>query len=316
MDGRRKSGSRVGLLERGLRAVEGHFPMVKKDRSVVFIGSDAILVFKRGEKNLRVRFWTGAQKEFRMMLGAVLEKNRVPHEVGPEYDLENKGQKMDPKPALALMGMTGEETIGQIERIPHVRACLLCKELLDQAASGDEEYQRNVYATVLGHVKQNPKAEVVPCSYAGCVFHEDLSRELSRAIVRLGKGGAPWKDNRGVPVSTIPLIADKEDHPKGWQFKRQDAESRTFKHLPNEEAGTVYIRLAPKRVTVHVWVAPQYKTKHEDVESPATIADVLETHLARVPDLKAWALKKYDDLKGLASMDLDLEGGSTKKEAP
>jgi hypothetical protein len=312
MDGRRKSGSRVNLLERGLRAVEGHFPLVKKDRTVVFIGSDAILVTKKGEKVLKLRFWKHAQVEFRELLAKTLDKGRVPWILGEEYDIENKGQKMDPTPALALMGGTGEETIGHLERTPHVRACLLCKELLDQAASGDEQYQREVYATVLGHVKQNPKPEVQGCSYAGCVFHEDLTRELSRALIKLGKGGDPWKDSRGVPVSTIPLIADKEDHPKGWQFKRQDAESRTFKHLPNEEAGTVYIRLAPKRVTVHVWIAPQYKTKHEDVESPATIADVLETHMARVPDLKAWALKKYDDMKGLASMDLDLEGGTKK----
>lgn len=307
MDGKRKSRSRIGLLDRGLRAIEGKFPMVKKDRSVVFIGSDAILVTKKGEKALKLRFWKGAQPPFREALTKALDKGRVPWFVGEEFDLENKGQKVDAKPAAVLMGMTGEETIGQIERLPHVRSCLLCKELLDQAASGDLQYQQEVYATVMGHVKQSPKGDAPSCQYAGCIFHEDMSRELSRAIIKLGKGGDPWKDARGVPVSTIPLVASKEDHPKGWRLQRQDAESRAFKNLPTEEAGTIYIRLAPKKVTVHVWIAPQYKTKHEDIQSPATVADVLETHFARVPDLLAWAMAKYADMKSLAEMDMDLE---------
>lgn len=307
MDGKRKSKNRLGLLDRALRAVEGHFPLIRRDRSVIFVGSDGLLASKRGEKKLRLRFWTGAQKEFRAMLEAVLDKNHVPYELGPEYELEDKGKTIDPKPALVLMGGTGEETIGQLERTPHVRACFICKELLDQAAAGDEEYQRKVYATVLGHLKQNPKSDAPACMYAGCIHHEDISRELARALVKLGKNSKPWKDARGVPVSTIAMIAAKDDHPKGWLFNRQDAESRTFKNLPGEEAGTVFIRLAPKKVTLHVWIEPQYKTKHEDVESPATVEDVLETFAAHVPALREWAMKKFNDIKGLAEMDLDLE---------
>lgn len=308
-----KGRGKVSLLERGFRALDGRFVPLAMDRNVVFIGSDGLLASKEGQKVLKLRFWTGAQPEFREAVAKALTKGRVPWILGEEYEIENKGKKMDPKPALALMGGTGEETIGQLERLPHVRACLVCKELLDQAASGDEEYQRSVYATVLGHVKQNPKAEAPSCQYAGCVHHEDVSRELSRALIKLGKGGKPWKDARGVPVSTISLLATKDNHPKGWKLGAQDAESRTFKELPENEAGTVYIRLAPKKVTVHVWIAPQYATKHEDLESPATVADVLETHAARVPDLRVWAMKQYDELKGLAEMDLDL-GEKPEKE--
>jgi hypothetical protein len=309
MDGKRKSGTRLGLLERAQHAVEGKFPLIRRDRCVLFVGSDGLLASKRGQKKLRLRFWTGAQKEYRTALVKALDAARVPYEVGPEYELEDKGKNIDPKPALVLMGGTGDETIGQLERTPHARGCLVCKELLDQAASGDIEYQQRVYASVLGHIKVKPEIDAPACSYAGCVHHEVVSRELARALLKMVAGSKPWKDARGVPVATLPLIATKEDHPKGWLFKRQDAESRAFKHLPTEEAGTIYVRLAPKKVTVHVWIEPQYKTKHEDLDSPATIEDVLETFAVRVPDLRAWALKRYNDLKGLAEMDLDLEGG-------
>jgi len=297
----------MGLLDRACHAVEGKFPLIRREKSVLFIGSDGLLASKRGEKALKLRFWTGAQIEFREALAKALDKGRVPWMLGAEYELEDKGRRVDPKPALVLMGGTGDETIGQLERTPHVRGCIICKEMLDQAAAGDFEYQRKVYATVLGHLKQNPKSDAPACMYGGCVHHEDISRELARVLVKLGKNGQPWKDARGVPVSTLALVATKDDHPKGWRFGAQDAESRTFKNLPAEEAGTIFIRLAPKKVTLHVWIEPQYKTKHEDVESPATVEDVLDTFAARVPALREWVMNKYRDIRGLAEMDLDLE---------
>lgn len=306
MNGKRRSGNKLGPLERALRAVEGKFPMVRRDRSVIFVGSDGLLVSKRGEKKLRLRFWTGAPKEFRSLLVAALGKAKIAYEVGPEYEIENKGKRLNPKPALALME-AADQTIGQLERSPHVRACLLCKELLDQASTGDLEYQGKVYASVFAHVKQNAKTDAPTCNYGGCVHHEDISRELARALIRLGRGGKPWQDARGVSVATLALLAEKNDHPEGWDFKRQDAESRHFQDLFVDEAGTIYVRLAPKKVTVHVWIEPQYASKREDIEDPATIEDVLETFQKRVPALREWALKKFQDLKGLAEMDLNLE---------
>jgi hypothetical protein len=307
MDGKRKSKNRLGLLDRAMRAVEGKFPIVRRDRAVLFIGSDGLLASKRGEKYLKLRFWTGAQKPFRSALAKALDQGHVPYELGEEFDYESKGQKMGPKPALEYLAKKAEEDIGRLGRHPHVRACICCKELLDQAAAGDLDYQSKVYATVAGHLDVKPELEAPACQYGGCIHHEDISRELARALIKLGKFGTPWKDARGVPVSTLSLIAAQGDAPKGWRFGAQDAESRTFKNLPSEEAGIIYIRLAPKKVSLHVWISPQYKTKHEDVESPATIEDVLDTFAARVPALHDWVIQKYEDLRGLAEMDLSLE---------
>ena len=43
MDGKRKSKNRLGLLDRAMRAIEGKFPVVRRDRAVLFIGSDGLL---------------------------------------------------------------------------------------------------------------------------------------------------------------------------------------------------------------------------------------------------------------------------------
>jgi hypothetical protein len=305
MDGKRRSKSKGGPLDRAQASLSKKF-VVRRDREVLFVGSDGLLVSKKGEKKLRLRFWTGAAPEYRTALVKALDTARIPYEVGPEYDLEHKGKKLDPKPALALVqGASGQETIGELERLPHVRACLLCKELLDQAATGDLEYQRRVYATVMGHVKQNPKADAPACQYAGCIHHEDVSREFSRKLLELGHGETPWKDARGVHVATIALIAKKDDHPKGWDFGKQDAESRHFKDISGDECGTLYVRLAPKKVTVHVWIEPAYPSKREAVDDPATMEDVLQTFAEKVSALREWTMKKYTDLKGLVEMDLD-----------
>jgi hypothetical protein len=322
MDGKRKSKGRTGLLDRAQAALGKKF-VTKRQDDVLFVGSDGLLASKRGVNHLRLRFWTGAQKEYREALVKALDKSKIPYEVGPEYEIEQKGRRLDPKPALALMGAADMDTIGRIERTEHVRSCILCKELLDQAGTGDVEYQQGVYAVVLGHIKQNVKTDASTpkcpqptvaapaCQYAGCVHHEDIDRELALAMTRICKGGNPWKDTRGVPVATIPLLADKEDHPEGWNFKHQDAESRRFSELFVDEAGCVYIRLAPKRVTLHVWIEPQYASKREDIEDPATIEDVLETWAKKVPALRDWCMRKYAEFKGLAEMDLDL--GPPKK---
>lgn len=307
MDGKRRSKRPAVPMDRAEAALGKKFP-VRRDPDVLFIGSDALLASKKGEKKLRLRFWSGAQPEFREALVRAMDKARIPYEIGPTYDIERKGQKMDPKPALALVqGAHGEETIGELERKPHVRSCIICKELLDQAAAGDLEYQRRVYAIVAGHVKQNPKANAPPCTFGGCIHHEDVSREFSRKLLALGHGEKPWKDARGVPVATIALIAKKDDHPKGWDFRKQDAESRHFKDISGDEAGSIYVRLAPKKVTVHVWIEPQYASKREDVEDPATVEDVLQTFAEKVPALREWTMKKWTDLKGLVEMDMEFE---------
>jgi hypothetical protein len=309
MQGKRKSHNRMGLLDLACHAVEGKFPMIRREKNVLFVGSDGLLAYKRGVKKLRLRFWTGAQQAYRIAIVKALKNGNVPYEVGPEYDLVSKGRSLDPKPALAYLEKKAEEDIGRLARSPHVRLCLLCRELLDQAATGDLEYQNHVFAVVAGHLGVKPELEVPACHYGGCVHHEEISREMARTLIKLGKFGRPWKDARGVPVSTLSLIAAQGDAPKGWRFASQDAESRTFQNLPSEEAGTIFIRLAPKKVTLHLWIEPQYKTKHEDLESPATVQDVLETFATRVPALRDWVLKKFADLKGLAEMELDLEGG-------
>lgn len=306
MEGKRKSKGRLSGLERALRSLHGWFPGMRIERGVLFVGSDGILVSKRGEKKLRLRFWTGAHTTYRQKLVEALDQAGVPYEVGPEYELENRGRKVEPKGMTRLLEEVAEYGIGRLERNDHVKACLLCKDLLDQASSADQEYQGQVYATVAAHIKATSVAQAPPCQYSGCVHHEDITRELSRALLKLARGSKPWKDARGVPVSTMPLLVTREDHPEGWIFQAQDAESRHFKDLFVEEGGTIYVRLAPKRVTVHVWITPQYKTKHEKVEDPATIDDVLETHDKRVPSLREWAMKKYGYLKGLAEMDLQL----------
>jgi len=317
MDGKRRSGrgARLSPIERALRALTGEFPMVRRDRDVLFVGSDGLLASKRGVKHLRLRFWAGAKKEYRDALVKVLDKARIPYEVGPEYEIEHKGKKLDPTtPVLELLGASGEEVIGRIERTPHVRACLLCKEILDQAATGDLEYQQRAYGYVRAHIKENPpKPDGVPCQYSGCVLHEPLPRDLAKAMINLSKGGAPWKDQRGVLVSTLSLLAGKDDHPRGWNFKPQDAESRHFKDLFVDEAAIVYVRLAPKQVMAHVWIEPQYPTKREAIDDPATLEDVVEVNVKLVPALKEWALRKYAELKGLAEMDIDF-GKPEKKE--
>ena len=186
----------------------------------------------------------------------------------------------------------------------HVRRCLMCKELLDQCAGGPgEEYDRAAMAVIARHVEQDPEPDNVSCPYTGCVHHENVERDLALKMVRLGRGDKPWRDLRGVLVSNIALEVRQDDHPGGFDMKRQDVMHRHFKYLA-PHAGIVYCRLAPKRTTLHVWVSPAYVSRREDVQDVATVEDVIETFSKQMPALKKWCLRKFSELKELAEMDL------------
>ena len=312
--GKKKGGGGLSLPERAYRAMAAKFPAVHKTRGAILIGGDGLLAYRRDTPYLLLRFWKGAPKEFRVKVADALLAAKLEHSLGPEYDLQHKGRRVEP--ALAPL-VEKVVSVGELARDRHVRSCNLCKDLLDQwALGGDEDYGAQAVKAIEAHIALKAKAETPACSFAQCVHHEKMPRQLADAIVRVGGGDTPWKDVRGCLVSNVPLTVRDNDAPEGWDHKAQDVQRTAFKSLP-DTAGDVYVRLRSKGpCEVHVWINPSYKTRHEGVEDPATVADVVETHEKRVPAIRAWALKKFEDLKGLAQMDVDLEGkGPAKEEA-
>jgi hypothetical protein len=176
------------------------------------------------------------------------------------------------------------------------------------AGADDDEYMLKAAEAVEKHIAEVPEPDNVACQYAGCVHHEDVPRALALKMIELGQGDKPWQDVRNVKVSDIALRVREKDAPEGWDFTRQDVMQRHFKELV-QSAGDVYVRLAPKRTTLHVWISPAYKSRREDVEDVATLEDIRETCEKQIPPVKAWCMKKFNDLKALAQMDLELEGG-------
>ena len=324
MGKKKRSPARVPALERAYRVLERRFPVVEKGPpGVVLLGSDGLVLAVRGERTLLVRFWKGAGMEFRVELGKALKEAKVSHEVGPESDLEHKGARVQP-PVVgqatpeAHAGASAEKPlsdammVARMSRSPHVRRCLLCKELVDALAGADEdEYTLKAAEAIERHAAEVPEPDNVACAYAGCVHHEDVPRALALKMIELGGGDKPWADVRGVKVSNIALRVREKDAPQGWDFTRQDVMQRHFNELV-QSAADIYCRLGPKKTTIHVWVSPAYKSRREDVQDVPTLEDVLETFEKQVPVIKTWALAKYKGLKELAEMDLGLEEGEKK----
>lgn len=138
----------------------------------------------------------------------------------------------------------------------HVRPCILCKQLLDQCVvSDDRGYMARVRDGVVAHSTAHDAGSAHRCHYSRCVHHEGVPRDLALRMIALGRGDRPWRDIRGVTVSTIPLVVTEGDRPEGFDMKGLDAALRGNDHLPLA-AGYVYVRLGPKRVRAHVWIEP------------------------------------------------------------
>lgn len=307
-DGKRQS----KLQDQELAAAESALNKAKlptgRDRGIVWIGSDAFIGRPPKSKMLILRFWSGAHKVYHDRVGKALGAAKIQYLIGPEFELENKGKKVDPN----LVPQDMEEMLGKLRRVPHVRACLLCKEILEMAALAEDDYLERAIGAVFRHAEQVKKPDGIECQYAGCIHHEKVSRALAMKMIELGNGDDPWKDVRGVSVSTIPLKVTEKNHPEGWDFKNQDVMQRAFKNLP-QAAGDVYLRLGPKETWAHVWISLPYKSRRADINDVATIEEMREAHEKLGPVWTAWCRNKFDDLKELAEMDLSLNDGKETK---
>lgn len=299
------------LADQELAAAESALNKAKlptgRDRGIVWIGSDAFMGRPPKSNTIMLRFWSGAHKTFRDRIRKVLNAAKVEYDLGPEYEMENKGKKVDPN----LVPQDMEEMLSKLRRAPHVRACLLCKEILEMAALAEDDYLERAIGAVFRHADQVKKPEGIECQYAGCIHHEKVSKALAMKMIALGNGDEPWKDVRGVPVSTIPLKVTEKDRPDGWDFKNQDVMQRAFKNLP-QAAGDVYVRLGPKETALHVWISLPYKSRRAEIDDLATIEEMREAHEKLGPVWAAWCRTKFDALKELAEMDLSL--GTDDKE--
>lgn len=306
---KRKPGKRQpAIQDQEMAAVESALQNAKlatgRDREVVWIGTDAFVGRPPKSKDIMLRFWKGAHKVFRERVLGVLKNAKVEYKVGPEYDLEKEpGKKVDPK----LVPQDLDEMLSKLRRVPHVRACLLCKELLEMAAMGDDEYLERAIGAVFRHAETTKEPGYIECQYAGCIHHEKISATLAAKMIEVGEGDAPWKDVRGVKVSTIPIRVHEKSHPEGWDFKNQDVTQRAFKNLP-QAAGDVYLRMGPKETWAHVWISLPYKTRREDVGDVATIEELREAHEKLAPTWAKWCKGKFDGMKKYAQDELNSDG--------
>jgi hypothetical protein len=291
------------LQDQELAAVESAFQKAKlnvgRDRGVLWIGSDAFIGRPPKAKTLTIRFWKGAHKTFREKIALILKGTKIEYEAGPEFDLEREpGKKVDPK----LVPQDLDEMLSKLRRVPHVRGCLLCKELLEMAAMGDDEYLERAVGAVILHADKTKETGYIECQYAGCVHHEKVTKALACKMIDVGGGDEPWKDVRGVIVSTIPLRVSEKSHPEGWDFTNQDVTQRAFKNLP-QAAGDVYLRMGPKETWAHVWISLPYKSRREDIGDVATIEELREAHEKLAPVWAKWCKDKFDGLKKYAATD-------------
>lgn len=202
-----------------------------------------------------------------------------------------------------------EHGLVALSRTAHTRACLACKGVLDHCGvADDDDYLARAAAAIRAHqkAKRNPSAGP-PCTYADCVHHEAVERRLALALLHAGGESGTLRDIRGVRYGTVGLAVSEADRPEGYDMTRQDAVDRRFKHLP-PAAGYVYVRVGPKRCEAHVWVAPAFKSRRESAEDPATLEEIREVYGPGLAAIRSWVMAKWEELRGLAGMDLELEG--------
>jgi hypothetical protein len=239
--------------------------------------------------------------ERRTMLESDGREERMPRK-------KEKGGRRRPK-GRKVGGRRGPITYKELvpyKRTEHFRRCLLCKDLMDNIGVADDpHYTAEAGKVIVKHAKAKPSPEAAPCAHAGCVHHQTIDRELALAMIRVGHGDKPWKDANGVKVSNIQLRVKEDDKPEGFEIGK-DLTHRHFKHL-KAAAGDVFVVLGPKQVKVHVQVDPDFKSVHESVEDPVAVWDLVETYRDRFPKMREWCMKKFEDLKALAELDLQME---------
>jgi len=205
-----------------------------------------------------------------------------------------------PVAEVNLWNVWRELGLSALRRSDHVQFCLLCKSLLDQCSlTANEDYMREAAELLKQHA-----TILVPgprCKFSDCLHHEDVSHELGMAILKLHGDAKPWRDDRGVKVGLAPIFATKDDKPPGFEIGRDAAHKKDG----NESiAAEVYVRLMMKKTTVHLWMTPTFPSRHEDPLEAVSIADLKRVYEDRLEDYRKWVMAKWEEMKGLAEMEL------------
>lgn len=195
--------------------------------------------------------------------------------------------------------------ISRLNRTDHVQSCLLCHALIDQCAlTANEDYMREAAELLKRHAEVPPEKNLAAgprCRFSDCLHHEDVSHEIGMAILKLHGDEKPWRDDRGVKVGLAPIFATKDDKPTGFEIGKDAAHRKDG----NESiAAEVYVRLMRKKTTVHVWMTPTFPSRHEDPLEAVCIADLKRVYEERLSYYRVWVMVKWEEMKGLAEMEL------------
>jgi len=195
--------------------------------------------------------------------------------------------------------------LSALQRGVHTQSCLLCKSAIDQCAlTANEDYMREAAELIRKHAEVPPGKNLSAgpkCKFSDCLHHEDVSHELGMAILKLHGDEKPWRDDRGVKVGLAPIFATQDDKPTGFEIGKDAAHKKDG----NESiAAEVYVRLMMKKTTVHLWMTPTFPSRHEDPLEAVCIADLKRVYEERLAGYREWAMSKWNEMKGLAEMEL------------
>jgi hypothetical protein len=202
--------------------------------------------------------------------------------------------------------------VSRLMRSPHVQACLLCKAMVDGCAMTENaEYIADAVKLMKEHANLKKNISASPrCRFADCIHHEDVSRELGLAILRLGGETKPWRDDKGVPVGLVPILAKPDDKPPGFVIGKDAAHHGD----DTPPAAEIYVRLGMRKTTVHVWISPAFSSRHEDAMEAVGVWELKQTYETQIAGYRDWVMAKWLDYRALAEMEVSLGNPKEKKE--
>jgi hypothetical protein len=211
----------------------------------------------------------------------------------------------NPVAEVNLWPVWRELGLSALQRSDHGQSCLLCKAMIDQCAlTANEDYMREAAELLKKHAELPSGACLAAgpkCKFSDCLHHENVSHELGMAILKLHGDEKPWRDDRGVKVGLAPIFATKDDKPTGFEIGKDAAHRKDG----NESiAAEVYVRLMRKKTTVHVWMTPTFPSRNEDPLEAVCIADLRRVYEERLAGYREWVMAKWDEMKGLAEMEI------------
>jgi hypothetical protein len=198
--------------------------------------------------------------------------------------------------------------LNALARSAHARGCPPCKEAWLMAGYCLDPGTVELAMELMESHASRP-AVAPPCVHPECFGHEVLPVPVARRMLRLAAWGVPKKSDH-LKEATVYFECADGDAPDGFEIAEPPHKRYERWMRPANTAGGLIVSFG-RKARVHLTADFDGPDPTLPWEGPRAVEVRMETVALRLPAWSAWVRRKFDDLRALAEMDLEMTGTSS-----